>query len=169
MKRLAILAIAVATLLLASAWSDGSIHADTDHPIRDPATGYMVATRLNPPPPPPVWPTGIYNLPFAPFGLSDCQEMMFYANQFSLPARFEALGFRESNCRNEDGVHTSCCYGYWQLDIATHLSDHRMVQRYANCGVDHYTDVNSDEPLDKQRQACAAKQLYDVVGLSPWG
>lgn len=141
------------------------VYADTDHPIRDPATGFMVATRLNPPPPPPVWPTGLWDQPFAPFGLSDCEEMSFYADQFGLPARFDSIGWRESNCRNEDGVRTSCCYGYWQLH-AMHFRPGNIMDR--NCGADSYDDVNSDNPLDKQRQACAAKQLYDQVGLSPW-
>jgi hypothetical protein len=29
-------------------------------------------------------------------------------------------------------------------------------------------DVASDTPYDKQRQACAAKALYDEAGISPW-
>jgi len=141
-------------------------YADTDHPIRDPATGIMVATRMNPPPPPPVWPTGLWGQPYAPIGLSDCDEMRFYANQFGLPARFDAIGWRESNCRNEDGVRTSCCYGYWQLH-QMHFRPGNVMDR--NCNADSFDDINSDNPLDKQRQACAAKQLYDQVGLSPWG
>lgn len=136
------------------------VHADTDHPINDPATGLMVASRLNPPPPPPIWPTGLYNLPYAPFGLTDCQEMAFYARQFGLPTAFDGIGWRESNCRNEDGVHTSCCWGYWQL--------HQMHFPMPECFANSYRDVNSDDPLEKQKQACAAKQLYDAVGLSPW-
>jgi len=151
MKRILILATA---LLM---FSGGVTHADTDHPIRDPATGMMVATRLNPPPP---WPTGIYNLPIAPFGLDNCQEMMFYANQFGLPARFEGIGYRESNCRNEDGVHTSCCWGYWQI--------HRMHFPMPECGINSYQDMNSNDPFEKQKSACAAKQLYDAAGMSPW-
>lgn len=140
----------------------GTAHADTDHPINDPATGLRVATRLNPPPP---WPTGLLGQPYAPFGLSDCEEMRFYASQFGLPERFDGIGWRESNCRNEDGVHTSCCWGYWQLH-RIHFYPGSIMDR--NCNADSYDDVNSDDPLDKQRQACAAKQLYDQVGYSPW-
>jgi hypothetical protein len=140
-------------------------YADTDHPISDPATGMIVATRMNPQPPAPVWPTGLYDKPYAPFGLSDCEEMRFYANQFGLPARFDSIGWRESNCRNEDGVRTSCCHGYWQLH-QMHFRPGNIMDR--NCNADSFEDVNSDNPLDKQRQACAAKQLYDQVGLSPW-
>jgi len=110
--------------------------------------------------PAPVWPTGIYDLPYAPFGLTDCGEMRYYADQFGLPAAFDRIGWRESNCRNEDGVRTSCCHGYWQL--------HRMHFPIPECGAYSYADVNSDNPLDKQRQACSAKQLYDAAGLSPW-
>jgi hypothetical protein len=106
--------------------------------------------------------------PYAPPGLNNCDEMHFYRVQAGLPARFDAIGWRESNCRNEDGVHTSCCYGYWQLNVALHMKDHRLAPRYRACGVDSYTDVNSDTPEDKRRQACAAKALYDVVGLSAW-
>lgn len=154
---------ALAAAVLVTSLVPSVAHADTDHPIRDPATGFMVATRMNPqpkPPPEPVWPTGIYGLPIAPFGLSACGEMMYYAHQFGLPDRFESIGWRESNCRNEDGVHTSCCWGYWQL--------HRMHFPMPECFANSYQDVNSNDPFEKQRQACAAKQLYDAAGLSPW-
>lgn len=140
-------------------------YADTDHPIDEPAKGIRVATRLNPQPPVPLWPTGLWEQPYAPFGLSDCEEMRFYANQFGLPARFDAIGWRESNCRNEDGVRTSCCHGYWQLH-QMHFRPGNIMDR--NCGADSFDDVNSDNPLDKQRQACAAKQLFDAVGYSAW-
>jgi hypothetical protein len=108
-------------------------------------------------------PTGINGLPFAPAGLSNCDEMTFYRVQAGLPARFDQIGWRESNCRNEDGVHTSCCWGYWQM--------HRMHMggRFGErCGAWSVNDINSDTPIDKQRQACSAKLLYDMVGLSAW-
>lgn len=138
-----------------------------------PATGpHQPADRLTPPTTttqPPVT-TGLWGQPFAPEGLSNCDEMTFYRRQWGLPDRFDAIGWRESNCRNEDGVRTSCCHGYWQLWINLHLRDQRIGWRYRDlCGVHSVYDVNSDEPLDKQRQACAAKQLYDVVGMSAWG
>ena len=106
--------------------------------------------------------------PAAPSFASDCDEMSWYRARVGLPARFDQIGWRESNCRNEDGVHTSCCHGWWQLNVSLHLRDHRLADRYAACGIDSYTDVNSDNPDDKRRQACAAKALYDVVGLSAW-
>lgn len=127
---------------------------------------YEPAIRMNPPTTTVApWPTGLWNQPYAPFGLSDCEEMRFYANQFGLPARFDAIGWRESNCRNEDGVRTSCCHGYWQLH-QMHFRPGNIMDR--NCSADSFDDVNSDTPLDKQRQACSAKQLYDIAGLSPW-
>jgi hypothetical protein len=124
------------------------------------ASATAPAVRLDPPPTTTPWPTGIWNQPYAPFGLSDCQEMMFYARQFGLPSQFEGIGWRESNCRNEDGVRTSCCHGYWQL--------HQMHFPIPHCEAWSYHDVNSDTALEKQKQACAAKHLYDRAGLSPW-
>jgi hypothetical protein len=144
-------------------------------PINVPATATEQAVRVNPPDPPPEWPvippvpTGIWGLPFAPGGLSNCQEARFYANQFSLPLAFDSIIWRESNCRQELGVHTSCCWGYLQLDISLHLSDHRIGWRYRqNCGVHARTDADGPEPIEKQKHMCAAKQLYDVMGYSPW-
>lgn len=116
---------------------------------------------------PPV-PTGVWGLPFAPSGLDGCDEMSWYRQQFGLPARFDKIGWRESNCRNEDTVHTSCCWSYWQLWVSLHLRDHRLTEPYAACGVDHYDDINSDTPLDKQRATCAAAAVYTVVGFSAW-
>ena len=130
------------------------------------ATATAPAVRLDPPapvaeevaPPPPA----------APAGLDDCAEMSWYRQRAGLPARFDQLGWRESNCRNEDGVRTSCCYGWWQLNVGLHLRDHRLAGRYHDCGVWSAADVNSDTPGDKLRQACATRALFDVVGYSAW-
>lgn len=126
---------------------------------------YEPADRLTPPTtvdvaPPTPWPTGIYALPYAPFGLTDCQEMRYYANQFGLPLAFDGIGWRESNCRNEDAVRTSCCHGYLQL--------HQMHFPMPECDAWSYRDINSDTPLEKQKHMCSAKQLYDAAGMSPW-
>lgn len=99
---------------------------------------------------------------------NDCDEMHWYRVNAGLPARFDSLGWRESNCRNEEGVHTGCCWGWWQLNVGLHLRDHRLAGRYHDCGVWSRTDVDSDTPQDKARQACAAKALFDVVGYSAW-
>lgn len=126
--------------------------------------GYQQAVRIGPqvqiiaPPPP----------QYAPEGLSDCDEMNWYRVAVGLPEAFSGIGWRESNCRNEDAVRTGCCHGYWQLWTDLHLKDHRLAPKMAACGVSSYQDLNSDTPEDKLRQACAAKALYDVVGLSAW-
>jgi hypothetical protein len=117
------------------------------------------ATETDPPPPP---------SNEAPAGLSNCQEMSWYRQRAGLPAVFDSLGYRESNCRNEEGVHTFCCYGYWQLWISLHVRDGSLADAYAACGVSSRYDVDSDTPGDKRRQACATKALYDKQGLSPW-
>lgn len=153
--------------------------------INGPASGNLqVAERgeqiqINPPPHEDL--LGLQGKPYAPVGLSDCDEMNFYRVQWGLPDRFsdqprvpnssfanQGLGWRESNCRNEDNVRTYCCYGYWQLYPSLHLRDHRMQPKLAECEVNSYRDINSDTPQDKQRQACYAKALYDTVGLSAW-
>lgn len=140
--------------------------------ISYPAEATAVAVRLIPPEQiqsiPTTIPVGIFDLPFAPEGLSDCDEFDYYRTQFGLPERFNALAWRESNCRNEDDVKTWCCHGYLQLYISLQIQDYRITDRYHLCGVWSSDDVNSDTPLDKQRQVCAAAVLYDVVGYSAW-
>jgi hypothetical protein len=132
------------------------------------AVATATAVRVEVPPPAPVEDVAAPPPPAAPSGMINCDEMSWYRQRAGLPARFDALGWRESNCRNEDAVHTSCCHGWWQLNVGLHLRDHRLAGRYHQCGVYSYADVNSDTPGDKLRQACAAKALYDVVGFSAW-
>lgn len=143
-----------------------------DLEVSYPAEATAVAVRLIPPEQiqatTTTIPTGILGLPFAPEGLSDCDEFDYYRTQFGLPERFNALAWRESNCRNEDDVKTWCCHGYLQLYISLQIRDYRITDRYHLCGVWSSDDVNSDTPLDKQRQVCAAAVLYDVVGYSAW-
>jgi hypothetical protein len=102
----------------------------------------------------------------APAGLDNCAEMSWYRQRAGLPARFDQLGWRESNCRQELGVHTGCCWGWLQLNVSLHLRDHRLVDRYHRCGVYSVSDANG--PDDKARHMCAAKALFDVVGYSAW-
>lgn len=152
----------LACVLVLGVWSQT---AEARIIIDEPTSGtYAQAERIQGPvvaPPAPPWPTGIYGLPYAPFGLDACDEMMYYANQFGLPGQFEGIGWRESNCRNEDGVRTSCCHGYWQM--------HQMHFPIPHCEAWSYRDVNSNDPLEKQKQACATKYLYDKAGgMSPW-
>lgn len=114
--------------------------------------------------------TGLRGLPFAPDGLGDCDEMQFYRKQAGLPDRFDALGYRESRCRNEDGVRTYCCYGYWQNYISSHLSRNSLYRsRIINeCLVTGADDINSDDPVEKQKQACVTSIVYAISGYSPW-
>lgn len=122
--------------------------------------GLMI--QLDPIPPPPETAPPVDSR-FAPAGLTGCAEMTWYRINAGLPSRFDALGWRESNCRNEDGVRTFCCHGYWQLYVSLHLRDHRLAPRYAACGISSANDVNSDTPLDKWRQACGAKAVNDIT------
>lgn len=112
-------------------------------------------------------PTGLNGLPFAPAGLERCDEMNWYRVQWGLPERFESLGWRESNCRND--VKTYCCYGYWQLYINLFLKDYRLgpVLR-SECKIEGVADIFGNLPLQKQKQACGTRKLYDLEGLSPW-
>ena len=135
-----------------------------------PTDGLQPAVRVNPPAPPPTYaPTGLWGQPFAPPGLDNCAEMGFYRQQWGLPEAFQGIGWRESNCRNSVTSSTGCCRGHYQLDVTLHLRDHRIGWRYRdNCAVHSYWDVFGEDPLAKQKQACAAKQLFDVMGYSPW-
>lgn len=134
-------------------------------PLRQAERG--VQTQLTLPPPPPV-DVGLWLAPFAPAGLSDCDEMNFYRQQWGLPEAFAGIGWRESNCRNEDGVRTTCCHGYWQMYTSLHLESAVLRPIMHKCEVFSHHDLNSDIPIEKQRQACAARALYDVAGTSPW-
>lgn len=106
--------------------------------------------------------TGLWGMPFAPEGLSDCDEFKWYRAQWGGPVGFDRLAWRESNCRNEDGVKTWCCHGYLQLYVSEHLKDHRMIPLYHACGVYSHEDINSDTPLEKQKHLCAAVALWSV-------
>lgn len=152
---------ATGNIARADAWPDDTV-----------AVASKLAVRLDrwqetPTSPPPTTAPATPSL-FAPPELDGCAEMTWYRINAGLPARFDQLGWRESNCRNEDAVRTYCCHGYWQLYISLWLTDHRMAPRLAACGVDSAQDVNSDTPGDKWRQGCAAKAAFDVVGYSAW-
>jgi len=123
------------------------------------ATVTEPALRVSPPPVPST----------IPIFADDCAEMTWYRIQAGLPAVFDRLGWRESRCQNYVTSPTNCCRGWLQLDIKLHLRDHRLGWRYRdNCGVHSIPDAFGDNPSAKQKHMCAAKQLYDVMGLSPW-
>lgn len=129
----------------------------------------FVASDTLPLPPKP--PSGVNGLPFAPDGLSLCDEMMFYARQFGITDILGEhdtyrVGFGESSCKNY--VKTWCCYGHWQLYVTLHLKDHRLGPRYAECGISSIADVFGDTPIQKQRNACGARAVLDVQGPNAW-
>ena len=103
-----------------------------------------------------------------PEGLTGCAEMDWYINYVGLPSVFHGLGWRESNCKND--VRTYCCYGYWQEYISLWLSN-KSAYRDALVNSCSISGVNSIYGLsDKQKlaQACAAKVVYNISGLTPW-
>jgi hypothetical protein len=120
-------------------------------------------TPTDPPPPPP--PT---LSPRPPAGLGNCEEMRWYRENAGLPAIFDRIGWRESNCRNEESVHTFCCWGYWQMYVSLHLRSPELAPLYRWCGVGSRYDLDSDTHEDKLRQACVARALYTLEGTSPW-
>ena len=118
------------------------------------------AYQETPLPPPPV--------EFNPERLTGCDEMDWYRNYVGLPRVFNDLGWRESNCRND--VRTFCCYGYWQEYISLWLSaksSYRdtLIER---CGITGVASIFGLSDRQKFSQACAAKVVYEISGLTPW-
>lgn len=103
-------------------------------------------------------------------GLTGCPEMQAYRIAAGLPEQFDAIGYRESRCRNSDEVRTFCCYGYWQNFISSHLSRQSAYRQRIidECGVTGADDINSDTPDDKRRQACVTYVVWSISGMSPW-
>lgn len=172
MKRILPLAVAV-PLLVGAGWEgdDGGLdHEEVAANVSAYAErGQQIQLTTPPPPPtttnPPI--LGPLGKPIAPYWLDGCAEFRWYADQFGLPGFFDGIAWRESNCRNEDGVRTSCCHGYLQLNADLHIRG-GMADEYAACGVYSHYDINSDTPADKQRHLCAAAALYRSQGTSPW-
>ena len=145
--------------------------------IDGPVTANSPAVRINPPPS-----RGLNGLQFAPEEFDNCQEMVFYMNQAGLPDRFDdsgrhqqwvrsdGFGWRESKCTNTVTSFTGCCVGYWQNYISSHLSRQSQYRgRIINeCQVNGADDIRGDSPLQKQKQACVTKVVYDISGYSPW-
>lgn len=110
--------------------------------------------------------------------LDKCAEMETYRVAAGLPARFGAsghhqrwtrsdgLGWRESKCGNNEISQTGCCVGYWQIGKVV-FNDWRVHPRAVACGAT-WSNIRGETVGAKTRQACVAKALYDIVGLSPW-
>lgn len=110
---------------------------------------------------------GLRGMPFAPSGLSDCDEMRFYLEQAGLPPQFNYIGYRESRCQNDVGNY--CCHGYFGLhagNIENHWSYEPFIKRH--CLVFGVSDYKGLSPLQKQKSACFAAVLYDISGMTPW-
>lgn len=102
---------------------------------------------------------GLWNQPFAPEGLTGCLEMDFYRAQWHLPPVFTSMGFRESSCDNK--AENSCCHGYWQI--------HERYWDYIPvCDVYNIYSLQGDDPLAKQRNACAAAYVLIKQGCRAW-
>lgn len=100
-------------------------------------------------------------------GGSSCAEMDDYINANRLPSVFRYIGRRESHCNNSVRSRTRDS-GWFQLNDVV-FRDHRMVPRLRACGVSGPWDVRGASAGAKQRQTCAARALYAVAGLRPWG
>jgi hypothetical protein len=102
---------------------------------------------------------GLHGLPFAPAELTGCDEMAFYRAQAGLIPHFDHVGKGESRCRNT--VSSWCCHGYWQIhqDFWFPMPE---------CDVVTVDDLLGDTPIEKQRNACAARVVYETQGGSAW-
>lgn len=144
------------------------------------ATATSQAVRVAPPTTDPCSARGLNCLAYAPPDLDSCARMVWYMEQWSLPARLgdygrhgkwtrtDGLGWRESKCNNDAVSGTHCCGGWWQLYIGNFIAHGHADELMGLCQVDSLEDVTGLDPLDEQRQACATAWLVGVSGLSPW-
>lgn len=167
MKRLALIPLA----FLAAASVDAVVFSETVPEQIDRGAiathtadrGEQVLLRPVPAPPSSVPPTPVTG---EPDGLEGCDLMRWHRVNVGLPPIFDKIVWGESRCQADPSVRTFCCVGPLQLYVSLHLRDHRLVDRYHQCGVFGISDVNGREDLF--RHYCAAKALYDVMGTQPW-
>lgn len=152
--------------------TDPAWPSDATSPVDPSATDGPVATvtapaergalvEVGPPPIPPA--VGLWGKPFAPAGLSRCDEMAWYRAQWGLPDHFDVVGFRESSCRNEVTSSTGCCHGWWQIH-RIHIGERHLE----HCGIASVADLRGHAPIVKQRQTCAALAVYHAQGSDAW-
>lgn len=136
-------------------------HADIDHPINDPATGLMVATRLNPQPPvevaPPPPPAPVFPTWSEASSNGKCTGAIGWLNFFS-PGwdvnRMAGIMYRESRC--QPSASNSCCSGVLQI--------HRIwISRGASCGV-----YSRDDLYDPVKNICMGAIIYRDQGIGAW-
>lgn len=108
--------------------------------------------------------------PGPPGGLSLCDEMSWYRQDVGLPAIFDSIGWRESNCQNDAPPsipEARCCRGWWAIHY-TNIRAPGYKAGAAACGITTESDYYGTSFEQKKASACFAKVLYDVSGLTPW-
>lgn len=131
-----------------------ALHAAT------PVTGSVPAVRVTPKAP---------QSP-APSGGDACAEMSGYRQAAGLPEQFDAIGYRESRCRNDVTSSTGCCFGWLQNFLSSHLSNQSAYRdRIINeCGVTKVADIRGNSDAQKRGQMCVTFVVYSISGLAPW-
>lgn len=104
------------------------------------------------------------------FGGDLCAEMSWYRQQAGLPEQFDAIGYRESRCRNDAPPTNSVARnyrGWWSVGVM-HIRNKVYGPGAAACGITSEWDYYGTSHEQKQASACFAKVLYDHSGMNPW-
>jgi hypothetical protein len=142
---------------------DGQVGAQTLASLGLVATASAPAVRTTPPPAP------IIPAADSPAPAGDlCAEMSAYRQAAGLPDVFDAIGYRESRCRNTVTSSTGCCFGWLQLYLASSMRAPGYRDGVQACGVNSVDDIRGDSDAAKRGQMCVAKVMFDVSGLGPW-
>ena len=108
--------------------------------------------------------------PSEPSFSSLCEEMSWYRQQAGLPSQFDAIGFRESGCRNDApplSVVARRYRGWWSVGVM-HINNVVYGPGARACGITSEADYYGTSPSQKRASACFAKVLYDHSGMQPW-
>lgn len=109
--------------------------------------------------------------PGAVSGLSGCAEMYAFMDLVGLPHSMDAIGRRESGCKNGVTSPTSCCGGWFQIHILNRNGPGYRAG-FIRCGVDSKDDYTGDSYAQKLASVCVAKVLWDVWqaggSANPW-
>lgn len=124
------------------------------------------AERVAIPTPPQVNTAGLRGMPFAPEGLSACDEMSFYRQQAGLPEQFDAIGFRESRC--VPTAENACCHGWWQAHEGNWRGTSYVIFFREHCQAMNADEIDNNDPRSMQEGACVAKVMFDISGMNPW-
>lgn len=183
-KRALVIVIAVCASLLCGVAVGVRVSAYTNDALNTTATATAQAVRVSPPippvpPVPPVIESGLFGLPFAPPGSSDCERANFYAAEFGLPASFgdrprsgpasqQGIAWRESNCENDATSPNGCCWGVWQHAFRSEIRDTAAGPIYVRCEVTVLFDYIGPSELAYQKNACVAAGKFHIFGYGPW-